>query len=91
MADGRVLTTQLYFEGDEFNPIDPYNQPALIMTGSDRVFGFGKVATFDFVLAPYKPRLRNAAAAARSRTRSSTSRGPISLSALISLRPKRCG
>jgi len=51
-APGHVLlTTQLYFEGDPYNDIDPFIKPELIMTLSDGPNG-EKLATFDFVLAP---------------------------------------
>jgi protocatechuate 3,4-dioxygenase beta subunit len=47
----RLLTTQLYFEGDPYNDIDPFIHPALIMPLGDDGSG-GKVAFFDIVLAP---------------------------------------
>ena len=46
------LTTQLYFDGDPYNGIDPFIKPSLIMTLQDAV-GDGTVdkqAVFDFVL-----------------------------------------
>jgi protocatechuate 3,4-dioxygenase beta subunit len=46
-----LLTTQLYFEGDEFNEIDPWFDPVLAMALEDDGQG-GKNATFDFVLRP---------------------------------------
>jgi protocatechuate 3,4-dioxygenase beta subunit len=47
----RALTTQLYFEGDEYNAIDPWFQPSLAMTLEDVGDGT-KRTTFDFVLVP---------------------------------------
>ncbi len=44
-----TLTTQLYFEGDPYNGIDPFIKDSLIMKLSD--LGAQKYATFDFVLA----------------------------------------
>ncbi len=44
-----LLTTQLYFEGDPYNDIDPFILPSLIMPLTDDGAG-GKLATFDFVL-----------------------------------------
>lgn len=44
------LTTQLYFEGDPYNEIDPFIIESLIMPLTDE--GGGKAARFDFVLAP---------------------------------------
>jgi protocatechuate 3,4-dioxygenase beta subunit len=44
----RTLTTQLYFEGDPYNDVDPFIDKSLIM----KLRGGGaKLATFDFVLA----------------------------------------
>jgi protocatechuate 3,4-dioxygenase beta subunit len=48
-AGHRLLTTQLYFEGDPYNGIDPFIKKPLIMKLED-VSG-EKRATFDFVLA----------------------------------------
>ena len=49
-ADGyAMLTTQLYFEGDPYNDIDPFIEDSLIMPLSDA--GDEKRASFDFVLA----------------------------------------
>lgn len=48
-AGHRELVTQLYFEGDPYNDIDPYIKPRLVMKPVDD--GAGKRATFDFVLA----------------------------------------
>lgn len=45
------LVTQLYFEGDPYNAIDPFIVPSLIMPVDDDGDG-GKRARFDFVLAP---------------------------------------
>jgi protocatechuate 3,4-dioxygenase beta subunit len=50
-AGHRLITTQLYFEGDEHNDIDPFIRDSLIMPLSDGPDG-SKRATFDFVLAP---------------------------------------
>src|SRR5690606_12869248 len=44
------LTTQLYFEGDPYNEIDPFIIDSLIMALSD--VGDAKAATFLFVLEP---------------------------------------
>jgi protocatechuate 3,4-dioxygenase beta subunit len=46
-----LLTTQLYFEGDPYNDIDPFIEPSLIMAVNDGPNG-GKACTFDFVLRP---------------------------------------
>lgn len=46
-----LLTTQLYFEGDPFNDVDPFLHPSLIMPLTDDGAG-GKLASFDFVLVP---------------------------------------
>jgi protocatechuate 3,4-dioxygenase beta subunit len=43
------LTTQLYFEGDPYNDIDPWYLPELLLLLAD--MGDEKVSTFDFVLA----------------------------------------
>lgn len=45
------LTTQLYFEGDPYNDIDPFIDDALIMPVTD-VSANEKACTFDFVLLP---------------------------------------
>jgi catechol 1,2-dioxygenase len=45
----RPLTTQLYFEGDPYNAIDPFIRPELVMKLEDE--SGGKGARFDFVLA----------------------------------------
>jgi protocatechuate 3,4-dioxygenase beta subunit len=45
------LTTQLYFEGDPYNDIDPFIVASLIMPLTDEPGG-EKSATFDFVIAP---------------------------------------
>lgn len=44
-----LLTTQLYFEGDPYNDIDPFIDVKLIMPLTDDGMG-GKLSTFDFVL-----------------------------------------
>lgn len=44
-----LLTTQLYFEGDPYNAIDPWILPSLIMSLQDSPSG-EKLARFDFVL-----------------------------------------
>jgi protocatechuate 3,4-dioxygenase beta subunit len=44
-----LLTTQLYFEGDPYNDIDPFILPSLIMPIIDDGAG-GKLAMFDFVI-----------------------------------------
>lgn len=48
-AGHKLLTTQLYFEGDPYNGIDPFIKKPLIMKLAD--MGGEKLATFDFVLA----------------------------------------
>ena len=45
------LVTQLYFEGDPYNAIDPFIVPSLIMPVADDGAG-GRVARFDFVMRP---------------------------------------
>jgi catechol 1,2-dioxygenase len=51
-ADGHdALTTQLYFEGDPYNDIDPFIVDSLIMPLEDAPGG-EKTATYDFVIAP---------------------------------------
>lgn len=45
----KMLTTQLYFEGDPYNDIDGFIKPSLIMPLTD--VGNEKHAVFDFVLA----------------------------------------
>ncbi|MBW2737232.1 MAG: hypothetical protein JRH20_33055 [Deltaproteobacteria bacterium] len=45
-----LLTTQLYFEGDPYNAIDPWILPPLIMALEARP-GDEKLARFNFVLA----------------------------------------
>jgi protocatechuate 3,4-dioxygenase beta subunit len=45
-----LLTTQLYFEGDPYNGVDPFIHESLIMALADAPDG-GKSAEFDFVLA----------------------------------------
>jgi protocatechuate 3,4-dioxygenase beta subunit len=47
----RLLTTQLYFEGDEFNDADPFIHESLIMPLAEDEAGV-QHANFDFVLAP---------------------------------------
>ncbi len=47
----QLLTTQLYFEGDEYNDIDPFIVASLIMPLADENDG-SKTAVFDFVLLP---------------------------------------
>ncbi len=47
----KLLTTQLYFEGDPYNGTDPFIRPSLIMSLTDGTDGV-KLATFDFVLTP---------------------------------------
>jgi protocatechuate 3,4-dioxygenase beta subunit len=44
----RLLTTQLYFEGDPYNDSDDFIHTSLIMTLADA--GSGKAAKFDFVI-----------------------------------------
>jgi protocatechuate 3,4-dioxygenase beta subunit len=44
-----VLTTQLYFDGDPYNGIDPFIHPSLVMPLAER-YGGGKTASFDFVV-----------------------------------------
>lgn len=44
------LTTQLYFDGDTYNAIDPWFNMALMLRPNDAPGG-GKDATFDFILA----------------------------------------
>ncbi len=44
------LTTQLYFEGDPYNQIDPFIKKPLVMRLEND--GAGKVAQFDFALKP---------------------------------------
>jgi len=46
----KKLTTQLYFEGDPYNDIDPFIKKSLIMKLVD--VNASKSSTFDFVLAP---------------------------------------
>lgn len=50
----RSLTTQLYFEGDPFNAVDPFIDPSLIMSMRYESVGDKRAATcrFDFVLEP---------------------------------------
>jgi protocatechuate 3,4-dioxygenase beta subunit len=48
-AGHTLLTTQLYFEGDPYNAIDPFIHESLIMTLTDAPDG-SKSAEFDFVL-----------------------------------------
>ena len=50
----RSLTTQLYFEDDPFNAVDPFIDPSLIMSVAHQSVGDRRVATcrFDFVLEP---------------------------------------
>jgi len=45
----RLLTTQLYFDGDPYNAIDPFIKPSLVMTPAALDDG-SKKATFDFVI-----------------------------------------
>lgn len=45
----RPLTTQLYFEGDPFNGVDPWVKESLVLRLADRRGG-GKASSFDFVL-----------------------------------------
>jgi len=45
------LTTQLYFEGDPYNDIDPWFNPLTMLSPTDAAGG-GKQAVFDFVLVP---------------------------------------
>jgi protocatechuate 3,4-dioxygenase beta subunit len=50
-AGHALVTTQLYFEGDEFNDIDPFIEAPLIMNVSDHpTVAGGKLSVFDFVL-----------------------------------------
>ena len=50
-AEGHALiTTQLYFAGDQFNDKDPFIEAPLIMTLVDHPTRAGKLAVFDFVL-----------------------------------------
>jgi protocatechuate 3,4-dioxygenase beta subunit len=44
----RLLTTQLYFDGDPYNDSDAFIDESLIMTLADA--GAGKATTFDFVI-----------------------------------------
>ena len=44
----RLLTTQLYFDGDPYNDADAFIEESLIMTLDDA--GDGKAAQFDFVI-----------------------------------------
>jgi protocatechuate 3,4-dioxygenase beta subunit len=44
----RLLTTQLYFDGDPYNDTDPFIDAALIMKPRDQAGG--KAASFDFVI-----------------------------------------
>jgi len=46
----RSLTTQLYFEGDPYNDVDPFIDTSLIMKLDKREKGVA--AAFDFVLSP---------------------------------------
>jgi protocatechuate 3,4-dioxygenase beta subunit len=46
----RALTTQLYFDGDPYNDVDPWIRDSLVMKLSDRKTG-GKGSEYDFVLA----------------------------------------
>jgi hypothetical protein len=48
-ANGRVLTTQLYFPGEPRNASDGIYDDDLLMTIQDAAGG--KAGTFDFVLA----------------------------------------
>ena len=43
-----TLTTQLYFEGDPYNSVDPFIKSPLVMRLGDE--GSGKATKFDFVL-----------------------------------------
>jgi catechol 1,2-dioxygenase len=45
----RPLTTQLYFDGDPYNKVDPFIRPELVMKLGDEQGR--KAARFDFVLA----------------------------------------
>jgi protocatechuate 3,4-dioxygenase beta subunit len=47
-----TLTTQLYFEGDPYNDIDPFISRSLIMPTQLDTKTKGKQARFDFVLIP---------------------------------------
>jgi protocatechuate 3,4-dioxygenase beta subunit len=47
----RLLTTQLYFEGDPYNEGDPWIHDSLIMALEDGFEG-GKLARYDIVLLP---------------------------------------
>ena len=47
-----ALTTQLYFEGDPYNDIDPFIYKSLIMPIQNDTNTKGKKARFDFVLIP---------------------------------------
>lgn len=47
----KSLTTQLYFEGDPYNGIDPFIRQSLIMPVTDHATS-ERAARFDFVLAP---------------------------------------
>lgn len=46
----RSLTTQLYFDGDPYNDVDPWIRDSLVMKLGDRRGG-GKRSQYDFVLA----------------------------------------
>lgn len=45
-----VLTTQLYFEGDPYNDVDPWLRPSLVMRPRPRYNDGGLDAGFDFVV-----------------------------------------
>jgi protocatechuate 3,4-dioxygenase beta subunit len=47
-----TLTTQLYFDGDPYNDIDPFIHRSLIMPLQSDASTKGKKARFDFVLIP---------------------------------------
>lgn len=48
-AGAQLLTTQLYFEGDPYNAIDPFIKPSLIMKVATLADG-SRRAKFDFVI-----------------------------------------
>ena len=47
----QTLTTQLYFDGDPYNGVDPFIDKSLVMKLADDGRSGGKAAAFDFVLA----------------------------------------
>ena len=49
VGGSELLTTQLYFEGDPYNDVDPFIKQALIMKLDDT--GNGRAASYDLVVA----------------------------------------